>query len=486
VIEAKKVAGVREPSPASKRQGRANTPVQGLPAGPAGLARGRCRSSTNPPESRPTSPTASTPRRARARSSPSIDPICSPNGSPIPSFAKARRGGARRRAGQRRPPPPSSPACSSHAAADRGRRPLARPDHGDQQSRKSLKPQNRPRALIQMATGSGKTFTAISFIYRLIKFAGARRILFLVDRGNLGRPDEEGIPAIRLALQQLQVRRGIHRPAPARQQLDTTRASASAPSSACIPCSRAATCAEEDRRSIPPTSWRISLFGQPEPIEYNPSIPSRPSTSSSPTRPPLHLQPLGAGAGILRRLPHRPHRHARQADLRLLPPEPGDGIRPRAWPSPTASTSTTTSTASAPKSPRQGSKVEAGYWCRSRIATPARPRWGSSTTISSTTPTELDRDVSTPDQIRTIVRTFRDRWQTEIFPGRARKCPRPSSSPRTTTTPRTSCRSCARNSARATTSPRRSPTAPPATTPKEPHQGLPQPATTRASPSPST
>jgi type I restriction enzyme, R subunit len=38
-----------------------------------------------------------------------------------------------------------------------------------------------------MATGSrGKTFTAISFIYRLIKFAGARRVLFLVDRGNLG------------------------------------------------------------------------------------------------------------------------------------------------------------------------------------------------------------------------------------------------------------------------------------------------------------
>ena len=47
--------------------------------------------------------------------------------------------------------------------------------------------QNRPRALIQMATGSGKTFTAISFIYRLIKVAKARRVLFLVDRGNLGR-----------------------------------------------------------------------------------------------------------------------------------------------------------------------------------------------------------------------------------------------------------------------------------------------------------
>ncbi|MHB8481688.1 MAG: type I restriction endonuclease subunit R [Nitrospiria bacterium] len=46
---------------------------------------------------------------------------------------------------------------------------------------------DRPRALIQMATGSGKTFTAISSIYRLIKFSNAKRILFLVDRANLGR-----------------------------------------------------------------------------------------------------------------------------------------------------------------------------------------------------------------------------------------------------------------------------------------------------------
>lgn len=54
----------------------------------------------------------------------------------------------------------------------------------------SLK-QQRPRALIQMATGSGKTFTAITFIYRLLKFAHARRILFLVDTKNLGEQAEQ-------------------------------------------------------------------------------------------------------------------------------------------------------------------------------------------------------------------------------------------------------------------------------------------------------
>ena len=49
----------------------------------------------------------------------------------------------------------------------------------------------RPKALIQMATGSGKTFTAISFIYRLLKFAKAKRILFLVDTKNLGEQAEQ-------------------------------------------------------------------------------------------------------------------------------------------------------------------------------------------------------------------------------------------------------------------------------------------------------
>lgn len=46
--------------------------------------------------------------------------------------------------------------------------------------------EDKPRALIQLATGAGKTFTACSFSYRLIKHASAKRVLFLVDRKNLG------------------------------------------------------------------------------------------------------------------------------------------------------------------------------------------------------------------------------------------------------------------------------------------------------------
>jgi type I restriction enzyme R subunit len=43
-----------------------------------------------------------------------------------------------------------------------------------------------PRALIQMTMGAGKTFTACTASYRLLAYAGMRRVLFLVDRRNLG------------------------------------------------------------------------------------------------------------------------------------------------------------------------------------------------------------------------------------------------------------------------------------------------------------
>ena len=47
--------------------------------------------------------------------------------------------------------------------------------------------ESHPRALVWMATGSGKTYVAVSSVYRLIKFANVKRVLFLVDRNNLGR-----------------------------------------------------------------------------------------------------------------------------------------------------------------------------------------------------------------------------------------------------------------------------------------------------------
>lgn len=49
---------------------------------------------------------------------------------------------------------------------------------------------NRPHALVQMATGAGKTFTAITAAYRLLKYGRMNRILFLVDTRSLGEQAE--------------------------------------------------------------------------------------------------------------------------------------------------------------------------------------------------------------------------------------------------------------------------------------------------------
>lgn len=57
--------------------------------------------------------------------------------------------------------------------------------------------ENRPRALIQMATGAGKTFTVITAAYRLLKFFKAARVLFSVDTKGLGEQAEREFLAYR-------------------------------------------------------------------------------------------------------------------------------------------------------------------------------------------------------------------------------------------------------------------------------------------------
>jgi type I restriction enzyme, R subunit len=186
---------------------------------------------------------------------------------------------------------------------------------------------NRPRSLIQMATGSGKTFTAVSFIYRQLKFANARRVLFLVDRANLGRQ----------TLKEFQQYSSPYTPYKFTEEyivnhLQSNRIDTTARVCICtIQRLYSILRGEELAPELEEESLfdHASLFKEPPPVVYNPAIPPRDIRPDHHRRvPPLHLQPLEAGAGVLRLLPGRPHRHAQQADLRLLQPQPGDGIRP--------------------------------------------------------------------------------------------------------------------------------------------------------------
>ena len=134
-----------------------------------------------------------------------------------------------------------------------------------------------------MATGSGKTFTAVTAIYRLIKFANARRVLFLVDRSNLGRqtlkefqqyvtPDDGRKFTELYNVQHL-----------TSNKLDPV-------ARVCITTIQRLYSMLKGEAELDPALEEGSLFDtmadfirEPVPVEYNPASPSRPSTSSSPT-----------------------------------------------------------------------------------------------------------------------------------------------------------------------------------------------------------
>lgn len=65
-----------------------------------------------------------------------------------------------------------------------------------------------------------------------------------------------------------------------------------------------------------------------------------------------------------------------------------------------------------------GSTVNAGFYVDKRAPHTRKVRWeqlGEDLAYGANQP---DRDVATPDQIRTVIRTFKERLFTEIFPGR--------------------------------------------------------------------
>jgi len=131
--------------------------------------------------------------------------------------------------------------------------------------------EDRPRALIQMATGSGKTFTAITFIYRLIKFAGARRVLFLVDRGNLGDQTLKEFQQYVSPYNNFKFNEEFIVQRLTSNTLDTTARVCISTIQRLYSMLKGRDLSEEDEETSLAGLERV--FKQPEPIEYNPAIP---------------------------------------------------------------------------------------------------------------------------------------------------------------------------------------------------------------------
>jgi type I restriction enzyme R subunit len=276
--------------------------------------------------------------------------------------------------------------------------------------------QNKPRALIQMATGSGKTFTAISFIYRLIKFAGARRVLFLVDRGNLGRQakkefDQYVSPVNNYKFGEEYIVQHLNS-----NQLDRT-------ARVCI-CTIQRMYSMLKGRELPEeadeeSTERVeSLFREPEPIDYNPALPIETfdiivTDEAHRSIYNLWRQVLEYFDAHLIGLTATPNKQTFGFFNQNLVTEYGhpqavaDGVNVN-YDVYRIKTEVT----------EAGSTVEAGYWLQV-LDKPTRARrdWQLDDDFEYA-PEELDRSVQTPDQIRTIARTLRDRWQTDLFPQR--------------------------------------------------------------------
>jgi len=275
---------------------------------------------------------------------------------------------------------------------------------------------NKPRALIQMATGSGKTFTSISFIYRLIKFAGARRVLFLVDRGNLARQTKKEFDAYasphnnykfgeEYIVQHLQ-----------NNQLDTSARVVICTIQRMFSMLKGRPLAEEaDEES---TEGMEGLFKEAEPIRYNPAIPIESfdivvTDEAHRSIYNLWRQVLEYFDAYLIGLTATPNKQTFGFFNQNLVMEynhaqaVADGVNVN-YDVYRIKTEVT----------EAGARVDKGYWLETMDrATRRRAAWQLDEDFEYD-PTELDRAVQTPDQIRTVIRTLRDKWQVDLFPQR--------------------------------------------------------------------
>jgi type I restriction enzyme R subunit len=276
--------------------------------------------------------------------------------------------------------------------------------------------EDRPRALIQMATGSGKTFTAINFIYRLIKFAGAKRVLFLVDRGNLGDQTLKEFQQYVSPYNNFKFTEEFIVQRLTSNSLDTTARVCISTIQRMYSMLKGRELSEEEEETSVAGLERVCK--RPEPIEYNPKIPVE--TFDFIVTDECHRSIYNLWAQVLEYfdayligLTATPNKQTFGFFNQNLVMEynheqaVADGVNVNydVYRIRTAIT-------------QAGSKVESGFYVEKRDRETRATRWEQLDDDFAYDPDQLDRDVVALDQIRTIIKTFKDKLFTEIFPGR--------------------------------------------------------------------
>jgi type I restriction enzyme, R subunit len=284
--------------------------------------------------------------------------------------------------------------------------------------------QDRPRALVQMATGSGKTFAAVTSIYRLLKFGGAKRVLFLVDRANLARqalkefqsyraPDDGRLFTELYNVQRLTSNR-----------LDPVANAVIGTVQRLYSMLKGEPELADEADELSAGDIAVAAGGlaalrkEPLPVVYNAALPIEMFDvvfidEAHRSIYTLWRQVVEYWDAFLIGLTATPSKltygffHGNVVAEYGHDAAVADGVnvdfdvyRIRT------------------KITEQGSTVEAGQWVDRRDRETRKRRWERLDEDLSYDASALDRDVVAPDQIRTVARTFRDRFLPEIFPER--------------------------------------------------------------------
>jgi type I restriction enzyme, R subunit len=276
--------------------------------------------------------------------------------------------------------------------------------------------ENHPRSLIQMATGSGKTFTAATITYRLIKHANAKRILFLVDRSNLGKQTKLEFDKFTIPETKRKFPAEYNVQHLTSNTIDTT-------SRVCISTVQRIFSILKGDKEMDEELDEHSIYELPVPVPvevgYNPALP--PDTFDVIIVDECHRSIYGLWRQVLE------YFDAHLIGLTATPTKQtfgffqqnlvmeyshdmavADGVNVdfSVYKIQTAIT-------------KSGSTIEVGDYAGFRDRQTRNVRWDAVDEPVTYTDKQLDRDVVATDQIRTVIETFRDKLFTELFPGRS-------------------------------------------------------------------
>jgi len=275
--------------------------------------------------------------------------------------------------------------------------------------------QDQPRSLIQMATGSGKTFTAANLCYRLIKHADARRVLFLVDRSNLGRQaklefDKFTIPETQRKFPaEYNVQHLTH------NQVDQTSRVCIATVQRVFSILRGE--ADLDQEVDERSAYEMHL-DKPVDVSYNAALP--PEAFDVVIIDECHRSIYGLWRQVLE------YFDAHLIGLTATPTKQTFGFFRQNLVMEYSHEQAVTDGVNVDFTvykietaiTKAGSVIEAGDFAGFRDRQTRKVRWEAADEPIDYSAAQLDRAVVAQDQIRTVIQTFRDKLFTALFPGR--------------------------------------------------------------------